>query len=104
MITPAILTAAQCRAGRALIEWSDEQLAQACGAELQAITEFEARIRAPSDEIKRRMRLALEEAGVVFIAENGGGAGVRLKFSRKEVRAIQRWEAEGGTAAEDDVF
>jgi hypothetical protein len=28
---------------------------------------------------------------------------VRLKFSRREVRAINRWEGEGGTVGEDDI-
>lgn len=47
---------------------------------------------------------ALEELGAVFIDEkDGAGAGVRLKFSRSQTRAIDRWENEGGAAAEDDV-
>jgi hypothetical protein len=32
-----------------------------------------------SDEAREKLRKALEKAGVEFIAENGGGAGVRLK-------------------------
>lgn len=101
---PTLLTAAQCRAARALIEWSAERLAQACAVDLQVIVDFEARFRGPNDEIRRRIRIALEEAGVTFIAENGGGAGVRLKFNRREVRAINRWEAEGGATGEDDIL
>lgn len=46
---------------------------------------------------------ALEELGIVFIAENGGGAGVRLKFNRREVKAIDKLENEGGPVREDDV-
>ncbi len=34
------------------------------------------------------IRTALEKAGVEFIAENGGGAGVRLKRTAKNVEAI----------------
>ena len=30
------------------------------------------------------IRLALEEAGILFIAENGGGAGVRLRKSTND--------------------
>ena len=33
-----------------------------------------------------------------------GGYGVRLKFSRSKVRAIERWEGEGGLTGADDVF
>ena len=98
-----ILTAAQCRAARALIEWSVDELALASKVDTQTITDFELRYRAPNDGDKRRLRLALEDGGVIFIPENGGGAGVRLKFSRREVRAINRWEGEGGTVGEDDI-
>ena len=101
---PRVITAAQCRAARALIEWSVDELALASKVDAKTIADFEARYRGPSDDIRLRIRLALEEGGVVFIAENGGGAGVRLKFSRREVRAINRWEGEGGTVGEDDIL
>lgn len=100
---PTILTAAQCRAARALIEWSAEQLAEVSAVELRTITDFESRFRRPDAEIMRRLRQSMEDGGVQFIAENGGGAGVRLKFNRREVGAINRWEAEGGTTGEDDI-
>ncbi|MET0987191.1 MAG: helix-turn-helix transcriptional regulator, partial [Steroidobacteraceae bacterium] len=100
---PTILTAAQCRAGRALIDWSAEQLSQACSVDVQTIASLEARFRRPDDATLRRIRGALEEAGVVFIGENGGGAGARLRFNRREVRAINRWEGEGGKTGEDDI-
>lgn len=99
-----MLTAAQCRAGRALIECSVEELGRSSKVGVQTIIDFESRFRAPGEDIKRRIRDALEESGVVFIAENGGGAGVRLKFSRREARAINRWEGEGGTVGEDDIL
>lgn len=100
-----MLTAAQCRAGRALIECSVEELARMSKVGVQTIMDFESRFRAPGEDIKRRIRDALEEGGVVLIAENaGGGAGVRLKFGRREARAINRWEGEGGTVGEDDIL
>jgi hypothetical protein len=46
--------------------------------------EREAGGLAVSEDAKERVRTALEKAGVEFIAENGGGAGVRL---RKRQRA-----------------
>jgi hypothetical protein len=72
--------------------------------ELEVIRLLEARFRRPSLDHQRQLRKALEDGGVIFIAENGGGVGVRLKFNRKEVRAINRWEHEGGTAGEDDLW
>lgn len=100
---PTALTAAQCRAGRALIEWSQPQLSQSAAIDVQTIADFEARVRRPDETTRRRLRAALEAAGVTFISENGGGAGARLKFSREEVWEVNRWEDEGGKAGEDDV-
>ena len=101
---PTALTAAQCRAGRALIEWSQQQLSQSASIDVQTIADFEKRFRAADETTRRRLRAALEAAGVVFVAENGGGAGARLKFSREEVWEVNRWEGEGGVTGEDDVL
>jgi hypothetical protein len=104
MTSPTALTAAQCRAGRALIEWSQQQLSQSAAIDVQTIADFEKRFRSADETTRRRLRSALEAAGVVFIAENGGGAGARLKFSRNEVWEVNRWEGEGGVTGEDDVL
>jgi len=104
MTSPTALTASQCRAGRALIEWSQAQLSQSASIDIQTIADFEKRFRAADETTRRRLRAALEAAGVVFIAENGGGAGARLKFSREEVWEVNRWEDEGGVTGEDDVL
>ena len=98
------LTAAQCRAGRALIEWSQAQLSQSAGIDAQTIADFEKRFRAADETTRRRLRATLEAAGVMFISENGGGAGARLKFSREEVWEVNRWEDEGGVTGEDDIL
>ena len=60
-------------------------------------------MRSADETTRRRLRATLEAAGVVFIAENGGGAGARLKFSRAEVWEVNRWEDEGGVTGEDDI-
>jgi transcriptional regulator with XRE-family HTH domain len=74
------LTSAQIRAGRALIRWSAEDLAKASTLSVTTIrraelTEGQTSLTAAND---LAIRHALEAAGVEFIAENGGGAGVRL--------------------------
>jgi len=51
-----------------------------------------------------RQHTNLRVGCVQFIAENGGGVGVRLKLSRREVLAINRWEAEGGAMVHDAGF
>ena len=104
VVTATALTASQCRAGRALIDWSQQQLSQAAAIDLQTVTDFERRFRSADETTRRRLRATLEAAGVTFIAENGGGAGARLKFSREEVWEVNRWEDEGGVAGEDDIL
>lgn len=73
MITPS-----QSRAARALIEWSQEELAKAAHLGLSTIRDFEKGRRTPSHNNLLGIRTALEVAGVLFIPENGAGAGVRL--------------------------
>jgi transcriptional regulator with XRE-family HTH domain len=102
-VVATALTAAQCRAGRALVEWTQQQLSQAASIDQQTVADFEKRFRSPDETTRRRLRATLEAAGVTFISENGGGAGARLKFSREEVWEVNRWEDEGGVAGEDDI-
>lgn len=73
------ITSAQCRAARALIAWSQDQLAVSSRVAKATIANFEAGKRTPYDRTLADIRAALERAGVEFIPENGGGAGVRLR-------------------------
>jgi hypothetical protein len=46
----------------------------------------------------------LGRLGITFIPEaRGAGAGIRLKFSRKQSAGISSWETEGGETAEDSL-
>ena len=98
MITPA-----QCRAARALAELTRAALSRMAGIEEDAIERFERKIGEPDGQTVARLQSALEEAGVVFIAENGGGAGVRLKFNSSVTRRLGNLEGEGGSVRNDDV-
>lgn len=69
----------QVRAGRALVDWSQAALARSAGVSLSTVKDFEAGRRDPLPGNLEAMRSALEAAGVEFIAENGGGPGVRLR-------------------------
>ncbi len=73
------LSPAQSRAGRALIEWTRDDLAEAAKTARSTLADFEAGKRSPHPRTLAAVRTALESAGVEFIAENGGGAGVRLR-------------------------
>ena len=77
----APLTAAQIRAGRALLRWSAADLARASALGANTIrraevAEIETSLTVANELAVRR---ALEAAGVEFIDENGGGPGVRLR-------------------------
>lgn len=73
------LSPGQLRAGRALIGWSQDQLADASKVAKATIANFEAGKRQPYPRTLDDLRAALESAGIEFIPENGGGAGVRMK-------------------------
>lgn len=45
----------------------------------KTIADFEREVRRPYARTLEALRAALEAAGVEFIPENGGGAGVRLR-------------------------
>ncbi|MGY3611706.1 XRE family transcriptional regulator [Bradyrhizobium sp. Lot11] len=72
------LSPAQCRAARALIAWSEDELSSASTVAKATIAGFEAGRISPDDQTLQNMKQSLENAGVLFIPENGGGAGVRL--------------------------
>lgn len=75
------LSVEQCRAGRALLGWSTNKLADAASLGLATVRRFETGNAVQAGSIAA-MRDALERAGVTFIAtgdvSRGGGEGVRL--------------------------
>jgi len=85
---PARLTGAQIRAGRALLRWSAEDLARrtALGVNTIRRAELADTTTALTAANELAIRQALEAAGVLFIEENGGGPGVRLRNRRNAKR------------------
>ncbi|TPL49294.1 helix-turn-helix transcriptional regulator [Mesorhizobium sp. B2-4-4] len=73
------MTPAQCRAARALLNWSQQELADASKIGNATIRNFEAGRSEPQHATLVVLRRTFEDAGVVFIDANGDGAGVRLK-------------------------
>jgi transcriptional regulator with XRE-family HTH domain len=70
---------AQCRAGRALLDMSQTQLAELANLGLSTVVDFERKRRQVSEASVNAILDALKQAGVIFIDENGGGPGVRLR-------------------------
>ncbi len=78
-----MLTAAQIRAARALLDWTQPDLAREAGLSLPTIRRMEGTMgpgRSSAANVDA-VRRALESGGVEFIGagDTGKGAGVRLK-------------------------
>lgn len=71
----------QVKAARALLAWSQADLARASGVSDPTIARLET-VDGPLGgraETTARIIAALEAAGVIFVDENGEGPGVRLR-------------------------
>ncbi len=79
-----MLSSEMVRAGRALLRWEQKDLAEASGVSLPTIKRLEATPGALSAHgpTIAAMRRAFEVAGLEFIPENGGGAGIRFRERR----------------------
>ncbi|WP_162146184.1 DUF1488 family protein [Inquilinus limosus] len=77
-----VIVPAQVRAGRALLDWSQDTLARSANVGLSTVKDVESGKREPIAANLAAIRRALEDAGVVFIPPNGDGPGVRLRGRR----------------------
>ena len=76
----------QIKAARALLGWSQDDLAQAADVSIPTIKRLEA-LDGPlggRGQTSDRIVGAIRSAGVEFIDENGGGPGVRLRKPAKQ--------------------
>ncbi|WP_420347199.1 helix-turn-helix domain-containing protein [Pelagibius sp.] len=74
------LTPEQCRAARALLDWTQADLAEAVGIASDTIARFEGGVRLPHPSNRATIREALEAAGIEFLPETKTkGVGVRLR-------------------------
>lgn len=85
---PGGLTAAQCRAARALVDWSQADLARQSGVGCSTIRSFEQGRHALMRANHLALWAALERVGVVFVAVPGIGAGVILRAAAGDAAAL----------------
>jgi transcriptional regulator with XRE-family HTH domain len=93
-------------AGRALVGVSQADFAAACGFDVETLSRLESGGSAwvSSDAHVEALTRGLNHFGVMIVEEADGlGAGVRLKFTRADVRQIARLESEGGIVGSDDA-
>ena len=74
-----MISSAQCRAARGLLDWSQQELAERARVGVVTVRQLEAGTHQPRRATLEVVRRCLESGGVEFIDENGGGVGVRLR-------------------------
>jgi DNA-binding XRE family transcriptional regulator len=84
----------QCAAARALVAWSQDELAKSAQVSRTTIANFEGNTRIePAHKNVLAIIAALEQAGVAFVPEDvdhGLGAGVRLRKLELEYSSVLR--------------
>jgi transcriptional regulator with XRE-family HTH domain len=72
------VTPAQCRAARALIRWTQDDLAEECGVSDETIRSFETGRTEPRGSSLEVLRETFHAAGVTFVDEDSrGGPGLQ---------------------------
>lgn len=77
-----MLTAEQLRAARALKRWDQSEIAARSGVSVETIKRLErldGRLTSTRVATLDALKRAYEADGVIFVAENGEGPGVRLR-------------------------
>jgi transcriptional regulator with XRE-family HTH domain len=76
---PMMLTREQCRAARALLGWTQAELARRAGVACGTVRGFENGWHHPIRNNLTTMQAVMEAAGVMFIEPGEYGCGVRLR-------------------------
>jgi transcriptional regulator with XRE-family HTH domain len=80
------MNAIQCRAGRAVLGWSQGDLATAAGISITTVANFERGATVPMRANLAALKRALEDAGVVLLDEGSPGARLRVPPARLRTR------------------
>jgi len=81
-----LITPAQCRAARALLNWSQPDLAERCDMNVQTISAFEKETGSPTKTTLQKITQILENAGVELL-ENDGVCIARNKIYKSDTMA-----------------
>jgi transcriptional regulator with XRE-family HTH domain len=79
-----MITADQIRMARAALKWGVRELATRAGLTPNTISRVENGAESMAGTLQK-IEETLKNAGVEFIAENGGGPGVRLAKRKRKV-------------------
>ncbi|WP_286223324.1 helix-turn-helix domain-containing protein [Polynucleobacter sp. HIN6] len=77
-----MITSAQIRAARGLLDWSRKDLADHSGVSFASMMRLESFDGVPSSNVRtlEAIKKAFEDAGIEFIGEPNQGAGVRWRL------------------------
>lgn len=78
-----MVTSAQVRMARSALRIGVRELAEMANVTTATITRYENERGGLQAETRDKIQKALQQAGIEFIAENGGGAGVKFRKSTK---------------------
>lgn len=78
-----MVTIPQIRAGRALIDWSQQDLASRAGVGVATLKRIEAGTVPLSAEYQRKIVAAFKTEGIEFLSDNAGLYGVLHRNSNK---------------------
>lgn len=73
------MTPEQCRAARAWLDWSQDDLARAASVGLSTVRDFEKGRRVPIANNLAAMRVALETRGARFVGDGVEALGVEFR-------------------------
>jgi ribosome-binding protein aMBF1 (putative translation factor) len=73
----------QCRAARAWLAWSQQDLADRAHVGLSTVKTFESGLRKPIANNLVALRGALEGAGMVFVDDPGNGKPIGVHYAHK---------------------
>lgn len=89
MTRTALLSAEQCRTARALLDWTQDELAARADSTRMSVVQFEGG-RTARASTRRRFREAFEQAGLRFIFDDpAGGEGV-IRLAAAQVKPATR--------------
>jgi transcriptional regulator with XRE-family HTH domain len=83
--SPKSLTSLQCRAARAALKWTLNELSELSGVGLNTILRFENDQGKSNNSTRASLRRAFEEAGVEFIEDWGMGIRSIPKDENKDI-------------------
>lgn len=96
MIEMNLISSAQCRAARALLNWSQPDLAGRCDMHVQTISNFEKEASTPSKTTLTKIMTVFHLQGILFEEDDG---------VKRSNQTIQQYEgADGFRLFMDDVY